>query len=35
MFYIMDGLRERIEFFDNVYRITNTDISFSKKGNAR
>ena len=31
MFYILDGLRERIEFFDNIYRITNTEISFSKK----
>jgi len=31
MFYIMDGLRERIEFTGNVYNITNTNISFSKK----
>ena len=35
MFYILDGLRERIEFFDNIYRITNTKKYLFQKRNAR
>ena len=31
MFYILDGLRERIEFFDNIYRITNIKYLLKKE----
>ena len=30
MFYILDGVRERIEYKNNVYNVLNTEISFSE-----